>query len=213
MILEKERKEIIESCLLLVKMGLTNGTSGNVSIYNREKKLIALTPSGIDYNEIRTEDISILDLEGNLLDGKKPSSELDMHMIFYRKRNDVNAVVHTHPVYITVLACLRECLPAVDYMIAVSGDKEVRCAKYASFGTWELAENAYKAMGNSKAVILANHGLTTVGKDLKNALHISEQLEYVARLYVEARKIGNPVILDDKEMETMLVKFKTYGQR
>lgn len=213
MLLKEEREEIVKSCLLLVKMGLTNGTSGNISIYNREKKLIALTPSGVDYNEMREEDISILDISGNLIEGKKPSSELDMHMIFYRNRDDINSVVHTHPVYITVLACLRENLPAVDYMIAVSGDKEVRCAEYASFGTKELAKNAYTTMGYSKAVILANHGLTTVGNNLKDAIHISEQLEYVARLYVESKKIGNPVILDEDEMHKMMGKFKTYGQK
>ena len=213
MTLEKERNEIVATCLLLLRLGLTNGTSGNVSIFNRREKLVALTPSGVSYQEMKPEDISILDINGKLIEGKKPSSEIDMHLIFYKNRDDVNAIIHTHPVYITVLACLGEDLPAIDYMIAISGNNKVKCAKYASFGTMELAKNAYNATENSKAVILANHGLTVVAENLKNALNISEQLEYVAQLYVEARKIGNPIILDDKEMINILNKFRTYGQQ
>ena len=156
--------------------------------------------------------ISIVDLDGKLIEGLKPSSELEMHMILYRNREDVNAVIHTHPVYTTVLACLRQDLPAIDYMIAVTGATKVRCAEYASYGTKELAENAYKAMGSSLAVILANHGLTTAGKDIANAFNITVQVEYISNLYIKARNIGEPIILPDKEMNSMLERFKTYGQ-
>ena len=212
MILEKEREQVIEYSLKLLSEGLTNGTAGNVSIFNREKGLVAISPTGVNYSELTPEMISIVDLEGKLIEGLKPSSELEMHMILYRNREDVNAVIHTHPVYTTVLACLRQDLPAIDYMIAVTGATKVRCAEYASYGTKELAENAYKAMGSSLAVILANHGLTTAGKDIANAFNITVQVEYISNLYIKARNIGEPIILPDKEMNSMLERFKTYGQ-
>ena len=212
MILEKEREQVIEYSLKLLSEGLTNGTAGNVSIFNREKGLVAISPTGVNYSELTPEMISIVDLDGKLIEGLKPSSELEMHMILYRNREDVNAVIHTHPVYTTVLACLREDLPAIDYMIAVTGATKVRCAEYASYGTKELAENAYKAMGSSLAVILANHGLTTAGKDIANAFNITVQVEYISNLYIKARNIGEPIILPDNEMNSMLERFKTYGQ-
>lgn len=212
MILEKEREQVIEYSLKLLSEGLTNGTAGNVSIFNREKGLVAISPTGVNYSELTPEMISIVDLDKKLIEGLKPSSELEMHMILYRNREDVNAVIHTHPVYTTVLACLRQDLPAIDYMIAVTGATKVKCAEYASYGTKELAENAYKAMGNSLAVILANHGLTTAGKDIANAFNITVQVEYISNLYIKARNIGEPIILPDNEMNSMLERFKTYGQ-
>lgn len=212
MILEKEREQVIEYSLKLLSEGLTNGTAGNVSIFNREEGLVAISPTGVNYSELTPEMISIVDLNGKLIEGLKPSSELEMHMILYRNREDVNAVIHTHPVYTTVLACLRQDLPAIDYMIAVTGATKVRCAEYASYGTKELAENAYKAMGSSLAVILANHGLTTAGKDIANAFNITVQVEYISNLYIKARNIGEPIILPDNEMNSMLERFKTYGQ-
>ena len=212
MILEKEREQVIEYSLKLLSEGLTNGTAGNVSIFNREEGLVAISPTGVNYSELTPEMISIVDLEGKLIEGLKPSSELEMHMILYRNREDVNAVIHTHPVYTTVLACLRQDLPAIDYMIAVTGATKVRCAEYASYGTKELAENAYKAMGSGLAVILANHGLTTAGKDIANAFNITVQVEYISNLYIKARNIGEPIILPDNEMNSMLERFKTYGQ-
>jgi hypothetical protein len=212
MILEKEREQVIEYSLKLLSEGLTNGTAGNVSIFNREEGLAAISPTGVNYSELTPEMISIVDLEGKLIEGLKPSSELEMHMILYRNREDVNAVIHTHPVYTTVLACLRQDLPAIDYMIAVTGATKVKCAEYASYGTKELAENAYKAMGSSLAVILANHGLTTAGKDIANAFNITVQVEYISNLYIKARNIGEPIILPDNEMNSMLERFKTYGQ-
>ena len=212
MILKKEREQVIEYSLKLLSEGLTNGTAGNVSILNREEGLVAISPTGVNYSELTPEMISIVDLEGKLIEGLKPSSELEMHMILYRNREDVNAVIHTHPVYTTVLACLRQDLPAIDYMIAVTGATKVKCAEYASYGTKELAENAYKAMGSSLAVILANHGLTTAGKDIANAFNITVQVEYISNLYIKARNIGEPIILPDNEMNSMLERFKTYGQ-
>ena len=212
MILEKERELIVEYGKKLIDTGLTKGTGGNLSIYNREKKLMAISPSGIDYYKIKPKDVVILDLDGNKIDGDKtPSSEYDMHRIFYKNRTDIDAIIHTHTMYATTIACLNWDLPPVHYMVALAGPN-VRCAKYATYGTKELAENAFKAMENRKAVLLANHGLLTGAKDLANAFNITEEIEYCAELYYRTKCIGKPVILSDEEMNLMLEKFKTYGQ-
>lgn len=212
MLMEKERKLIVEFGKKLVTTGLTKGTGGNLSIYNREEKLMAITPSGIDYFEIRPEDVVVLTIDGKQVDGdKKPSSEVELHRIFYERRTDIDAMIHTHTIYATTLACLNWSLPPVHYMVAVAG-KDVRCAPYATFGTRELAENAFQFMKDRKAVLLANHGLLTGGSSLQEAFNITEQIEYCAELYYRTKCIGEPVIISDEEMELMKEKFKTYGQ-
>lgn len=212
MILEVERKKIIETCLEMIEKKLTNGTSGNVSIYSRKENLVAITPTGVAYKTMKPEDVSIVDLEGNLIEGKKPTSELEMHLLNYRNREDVSAIIHAHTVHATSVACLRKELPAVDYMVAVCGAKSVPCAKYATYGTQELAINAYESMKGIKATLLANHGINTAADTIENAFHILEQIEYVAQLYILSSQLGAPVILEDSEMENMLERFKSYGQ-
>ena len=213
MIMEIEREEIVEYGKKLISSGLTKGTGGNISIYNREKQLMAISPSGIDYYKIKPEDVVILDLKGNIVDGDKtPSSEVEMHRVFYERRDDIDSIIHTHTMYATTLACLGWDLPPVHYMVAVAGIN-VRCSKYATFGTKELAENAFEAMKDRKAVILANHGLLAGANDLLNAFNITEEIEYCAELYYRTKGIGKPIILDEDEMNKMLEKFKTYGQK
>ncbi|HHV47202.1 MAG TPA: L-fuculose-phosphate aldolase [Tissierellia bacterium] len=212
MLMEKERRLIAEYGRKLVEYNLTRGTSGNLSIFNRDEKLIAISPSGMDYFKIEPEDIVIIDINGNIVEGhRKPSTEIEMHRIFYERREDINAIIHTHAMYSTVIACLNLSLPPVHYMLASAG-MDVRCAEYATFGTRNLAENAYKAMEGRKAVLLANHGLLTGGRDIKEAFSITEEVEYCAELYYRAKSIGEPRIIPNKEMELMLEKFKSYGQ-
>ena len=210
--LEKERRQVVEYGKKLVLQGLTKGTGGNISIFIRSEGLMAISPSGIDYSRIQPEDVVVLDPDGNILEGsRKPSSEIAMHQIFYEKRNDINAVVHAHSLYSTVMACLNWDLPATHYMIALAG-KSVRCAEYATFGTRELAENAFTAMEGRNAVLLANHGLLAGGATLEAAFNTAEEVEFCAQIYCRARAIGDPVILSDAEMDIMAEKFKAYGQ-
>ena len=212
MLLEKERKEIVEYGKKLIETGLTKGTGGNLSVFNREKGLMAISPSGIDYFKTKVEDVVVLDLDGNKIEGdKSPSSEYDMHRIFYKNRKDIDAIIHTHTMYATTIACLNWDLPPVHYMIALAG-VNVRCAKYATYGSKELAENAYEGMKDRNAVLLANHGMLAGAKDLANAFNITEEIEYCAELYYRSKSIGDPVILPEEEMIKMIDKFKTYGQ-
>lgn len=213
MLLLDERALLVEYGKKLIEKNLTKGTSGNLSIFDREKKLFAITPSGIDYFKTQIEDIVIMDLNGNVVEGaKKPSSEYNLHRIFYENRNDIDSIVHAHTVYSTVLSCLRVDLPAVHYMI-VSAGKDIRCAEYATFGTEELAKNAYNAMIDRKAVLLANHGVLTGGSSISEAFSILEDIEYVSELYIKSKNTGEPIIIDDREMDKIIEKFKTYGQK
>lgn len=213
MLMQTQREEIVEYGKKLVTSGLTKGTGGNLSIFDREKGLIAISPSGIDYFQIKPEDVVVLNINGEKVEGDKtPSSEFELHRIFYKGRTDIDAMIHTHTMYATTIACLNWELPPVHYMIAVAG-QNVRCAKYATYGTKELAENAFEAMKDRKAVLLANHGLLAGARDLANAFNITEEVEYCAELYYRTKGIGQPVILPEEEMNLMMEKFKTYGQK
>ena len=174
MLMEKARKEIVEYGKKLVTSNLTKGTGGNLSVFDRETGYMAITPSGIDFFEIQPEDIVIMDLEGNIVEGDRlPSSEWEMHLLQYKERTDLDAVIHAHTTYATVLACLRWELPATHYMIAVAG-KNVRCAEYATYGSHELAVNATKSIMDRIAVILANHLILAGSNDLLNFFNIIE---------------------------------------
>lgn len=212
-LLQEERKLIVEYGKKLIDTGLTVGTGGNISIFDKASGYMAISPSGLEYYQLKEDDVIIMDLNGNIIEGSlKPSSEYEMHAIVYRNRADVTAMIHTHALYATTISCLNIDLPAVDYLVAHSGGKDIKCAKYATFGTKELAENALAAMEGRKAVLLANHGINVVGVGIEETFAITEQLEFCARLYWQARAIGNPVILEDEEMEHMVERFKTYGQ-
>lgn len=213
MLMEKERRLLVEYGQKLITSGLTRGTGGNLSIFSREEKLMAITPTGMDYFKTKVEDIVVMNLKGKIVDGNRmPSSEYEMHKIFYENREDINAIIHTHTVYATTLACLNWDLPPVHYLVALAGHN-VRCAKYATYGTKELAENALEAMKDRRAVILANHGLLAGANDLLNAFNIAEEIEYCSEIYYRVKSIGDPVILQKEEMDLMVENFKTYGQK
>ena len=213
MIMQKEREAVVEYGKTMFSKGLTNGTTGNISVYNREEGLMAISPSGIDYFSTTPEDVVIMRLDGTVVDGeRKPSSEVHLHSEIYKSRTDVNAVVHTHSDNSTVMSCLRLELPSVHYMLAPIGGTSVPCARYATFGTQELANNAVEAMGTTKACFLANHGLLTCDVNLAKALSLAEKVEWIAGLYLRAKALGEPFILDDEEMARVAERHKSYGQ-
>lgn len=213
MLLQEERESIVEYGLKMISSGLTVGTGGNLSIFNREKNLLAISPSGIDYEDMNPSDVVVMTLEGDIIDGHlKPSSELDLHRIFYKKRDDIDSIIHTHSMFCTVLSTLRKDLPASNYYIALTGGNNVRCSEYATFGTEELALKAYEAMHERYACLLANHGAIAGSRTLKKSFQIAEELERQCEIYVRAMSIGKPYILDDSEVSILLDKFKSYGQ-
>ncbi|MGL4676562.1 MAG: class II aldolase/adducin family protein [Brevinema sp.] len=209
-------EQIIKTALEMIAKGYTNGTAGNISIYDREEELIYLTPASTPYDEIKNEDISVFIAENNTLgkqiQGKKSTSELSMHTFIYFARKDISAVIHGHTKYCTTLAVAQKELPACEYMIASSGENIVRCTKYIPYGTDELANEVVQTLGEkSRAVLLANHGVTVCGSNLKLTFNILEQIEYVAMLYLQAKSAGlEPVILTDEEMSIVHQKFSNY---
>jgi len=214
MLLCEIREEIIEYGKKISQSGLTKGTGGNLSVFDRSSGTMAITPSGIDYFKIKPEQIVLIDVEsGKITDGDAvPSSERDMHRIFYKYRSDIDAIIHTHSVFATTIATLNWALPPLHYLVAYAGTN-VRCAEYATYGTVALAKNAFEAMDGRKAVLLANHGLLAGGSSLAEAFTITEEIEFCCELYYRAKCIGEPVLLPNDEMESMMKRFKNYGRR
>jgi L-fuculose-phosphate aldolase len=212
MLLREIREEIIRYGKKAVQSGLTRGTGGNLSVWDRASRTMAITPSGIDYFEIKPEQIVLMDVQsGRIVDGDAvPSSECDLHRIFYKYRNDIGAVIHTHATFAATVAVLNWALPPLHYLVAYAGT-DVRCAKYAAYGTVALAKNAFEAMKDRKAVLLANHGLLAGGANLAEAFAVTEEIEFCCELYYRAKSIGEPVILPRDEMERMIERFKDYG--
>ena len=148
MLLQEERELIVEYGKKMSAARLSTGTSGNISIYNAEKGLMAISPSGMDYFSTQPEDVVITDLEANIVDGaRKPSSEWGLHTTFYKHKPQARAVVHTHSMYCTTFAVLGQPIRAVHYVIGDTGVATVPCAPYYPFGTLELAEAAIKVCG------------------------------------------------------------------
>ncbi len=213
MILYEQRRQLVDYGMKMIQSGLTTGSGGNLSILCRVRNLIAIGPSGIDYADLQPEDIVIVDRSGKTVDGGwKPSSELSFHLALYDARADISAVVHTHSVYATTIACLHWEIPAVHYLVGFSG-KKVPLADYATFGSPELARNVVDGIADYNAVLLANHGLVAVGGDIRSAFNTAEEIELVARIYYQAKSIGQPVLVEDEEMDRVLDKFSGYGQQ
>lgn len=213
MLLCSLRQEVVRLCRAMVDKGLTTGTGGNVSLIDREASLVAASPSGLDYAVMEPCDVAVVDPAGRHVEGEyPPTSELGFHLALYNARPDIGAVVHTHSVHATTLACLGWELPAVHYLVGFAGNK-VPLAPYATFGSPELAENVVRGMQGFDAVLMANHGLVVVGRDGYAALAAAEELELVARIYLLAKSVGDPVILDDGEMERVRRKFESYGRK
>jgi L-fuculose-phosphate aldolase len=208
------RKEIAKTARQLISSGLVTGTSGNVSARTPEGDVL-ITPSGLDYSILEPEDVVLVDVEGQMLEGSlKPSTETPMHTGIYRSRQQVDAVVHTHSRYATTLACLGWEIPPVHYMLTVlAGDGRVPLAPYATYGTEELAGHAAEALGEThNACLLQNHGTITVGETPEKALSLTVILEEMAQIYYQTRLAGEPILLSPEQVEEVANKIAGYGQ-
>jgi L-fuculose-phosphate aldolase len=206
-----EKQEIIKTYSKKLSE-LTPGTTGNLSTFSGEK--VAITPTGVCYGCFGSEDVPILSMDGDQLSGElQPSSEAPMHICIYEKF-DTNAIVHTHSPWSTTLSIIHEPLPPVHYVVASSGAaNEVPVADYATFGTEELAQNVVDEMkrAGTTACLMANHGLVATGDDLDDAIEAIRAIEFTARIYCQAKYIGEPNRLSKSEMEDVLKKWQEYG--
>ena len=206
-----QRAELVAACRELTRRGLTYGTSGNVSI-RCDAGHFFVSPTGADYEALEPDDIALLDFAGRWYGRRRPSSEWRFHRDILAAREDVGAIVHTHSRYATGLACTGRGIPAFHYMVAVTGGTEIRCAPYRTFGSQELSDVALGALGQSKACLLANHGVIALGVDVREALKLAGEVENLAAQYTAAVALGDVRILDESEMLRVVEKFRTYGK-
>ena len=205
------RQEIIATARRMNALGINQGKSGNLS--HRIPDGFLVTPTGMDYDTLKPADIVAMGFDGVHRGPRLPSSEWRFHRDILAARPEANAVVHTHAMFATTLACLGGEIPAFHYMVAVAGGDSIRCAPYATFGTEALSRHAVRALEGRKACLLANHGMIAVGDTLKAALALAVEVETLAAMYWRALQVGAPNLLDDTEMARVIEKFRTYGQQ
>ncbi|MFN6991558.1 MAG: class II aldolase/adducin family protein [Fervidobacterium sp.] len=203
---EKIAKEIIKYGKLISDAGFTKGTWGNISV--REDKVVYITPSGHPYDILKPEDVVVVDLHGETLYGTlKPSSELPLHLEIYKNRDDINAIIHTHPIYATTISIVKnELPPIVEDAVMILGER-ILVSKYALPGSDELAKNAVKALGKNHCVFLSNHGLVCVGENLQEAFIATQVAEKTSQIYIEALKIGNVKELPSEHAKLLREKY------
>jgi L-fuculose-phosphate aldolase len=204
------RVEVVAVSRALADAGLVVGTAGNVSA--RCGNLVAVTPTGSRLTALRAEEIAIVDLDGRPVDGPlAPTSELPLHLAVYRAYH-AGAVVHTHPPMGTAIATVADELPCIHYTLLTLGGS-VRVARYATFGTDDLAASAVEALEGRTAALLGGHGAVTYGDDLQAALDATELLEWACGVYVHACAIGTPRVLADEDRASVAAALATYGYR
>lgn len=206
------KSKILEATKFIVDNDLVKGTWGNISI--KDGDLVYITPSGIPYNMLNEDDISVVKMDGTHISGLKPSSELPTHLEIYKVRNDVNAIVHTHPIFATTISLVANFIPPlVEDAVMILGPK-INVAEYALPGTLELALKVIKALGDNHAVILKNHGLITVGEDIEEALTASLICEKTAEIFLYALNIGNFNLIEEKDAVMLRNKYlNSYRQK
>lgn len=206
------RREVLDTALKMSRSGLSPGRSGNVSA--RVAGGMLITPSGMAYEEIGPDDIVHVSDDGSAAPGqRKPSSEWHFHLAAYRARPDRHAVVHTHSLNATALACAHRPIPAFHYMVAMAGGADIPCVPYASFGTPELARQVAGGLALRDACLMANHGQIAIGETLGSALELAHEVEVLAEQYAKVLALGPAHILSDTEMADMVQRFKSYGQK
>jgi L-ribulose-5-phosphate 4-epimerase len=212
--LEKIKEELLKLHLMLPKEGLVTWTSGNVSARDPETGLVVIKPSGIMYEDLRAEDHVVLDLNGNIVEGKlKPSSDTASHLYIYRHRPDVNGVVHTHSPYATAFAANGMSIPV--YLTAAADEfgQAIPCAGFALIGGEEIGQQVVENIGTCAAVLLKNHGVFTVGKSAKAAVKAAVMVEDVAKTVHLSLQLGTPDVIPADAVEKLHYRYThVYGQ-
>lgn len=210
------REAVIAAARVMNARTNNRGLSGNVSARLAEAGFsgFLVTPSGMHYDTLEVDDVVAMQLDGAVRpsETRVPSSEWPFHRAIYRARSDVDAVVHTHSIFATTLACLGRGIPAFHYMVAKAGGSEIRCAPYARFGSEELAQSAVAALEGTRACLLAQHGMITVGRDPQHALDLAVEVESLAEIYWRTLQLSEPNLLSAREMQGVIDKFSSYGQ-
>ena len=203
-----QKKEVIKFAKLLNHRKLSALRSGNISL--RHKNGFLITPSGKKYSSLKVKDIVFVNLKGEFNNKQKPSSEWRFHQDIYISKTNAKAIVHSHSTNATALSTHNKKIPAFHYMVALAGGSDIKCAKYATYGTRELSKNILKALKNRFACLIANHGQITFGSSLAEAFELAEEVDNLAKQYIKALLLGRPKLLSLNEMKKVLNKSKTY---
>lgn len=206
-----QREALCATARRMATLGLTPGLSGNASV--RAEGGFLVTPSAMPFPEVAAHDLVLVRADGSTAGDRTPSSEWQLHRDLYAARPDAVAIVHTHSLYCTSIACLRRPLPAIHYMIALAGTAEIPCADYATYGTAELAANVRRALGTGDACLMANHGMVALGRSLDAALRLAAEIETLAAQYWHASALGTPHVLPADEIARVRTRFASHGQK
>jgi L-fuculose-phosphate aldolase len=204
-----KRQAIIDACRRMNALGINQGTSGNISVRHEEGMLV--TPTSVPYDSMVPDQIVFMGMDGSFAAGQRPSSEWRFHLDIMRSRDEVNAVVHAHPTYATILSIMGLEIPPIHYMVAVAGGDNIRCSPYATFGTPELSAHAVSALEGRMACLLGHHGMIAVGPSLARALWLAVEVETLARQYHGCLQIGTPPKLSKAEIENVRARMAGYG--
>lgn len=209
---ERELREaLVDTCLDMARLGLAKGTSGNVGVRHGDGFLV--TPTGIAYDRMLPEQVVRMRWDGSFDGDMLPSSEWRFHRDILLRRQEFNAVVHTHSMHATALSIMERGIPAIHYKIAAAGGADIRCAPYATFGEQALSELALEAIQGRKACLLAHHGVITADVSLERALGLAVTVEELAQQYLLCLPLGEPPVLGEEEIERVRIKYRTYGQQ
>lgn len=203
------REELLRITRQLSELGLNRGAAGNASVRKGDGFLV--TPSGMPVERMGPDSMVCMNMDGSVSGTGKPSSEWRFHRDILASRPEVNAVIHTHSMFATTIACLRREVPPLHYMIALVGGSNIRCAPYALFGGQALSDVALQALEGRKACLLANHGMIALGDSLERALAIAVEVETLCEQYWRTLQVGGPVLLSEQEMAEAMEQFKGYG--
>lgn len=201
------REKVVKMAKKAVLRGLVEAAEGNFSVRIPDKPMFAITPSAVEYDKMTDEDIVILELNGKKVYGeRKPTSEWRLHATIYKNRDDVNGIVHVHPIYSSVLAVMGEDVPFIieEQLAYIRG--EIKVAEYGVTGTEDLAKKALEALEDRRAVILKNHGLVAVGETPEMALYVALVAEKLAKIYYLARVGGKVDLIPDWAISKLIEK-------
>ena len=211
--MDKLKVEVIKYSKKLNTTNLSALRSGNISIRVKERGEdgFYITPSGAKYSSLKVKDIIFVSLKG-IFDKKKgkPSSEWRFHQDIYVNKKEAKAIVHAHSTCATAVSTHLKSIPAFHYMVGVAGGEDIKCTKYATFGTRKLSKNILSALKNRSACLIGNHGQIAFGKNLSTAFELAQEVENICNQYINALRIGIPKILTKKEMKIVLGKMKNY---
>jgi L-fuculose-phosphate aldolase len=205
------KSKVLATARAMNAAGINRGSAGNVSVRQGDGFLV--TPTGMAYDSCVAEDIVFVGLDGRNEGRRKPSSEWRFHRDIYAARPEAGAVVHAHSPFAVSLACMGCDIPPFHYMIARFGGRDVRCARYATFGSQELSDAVVAALSDRRGCLMAHHGMVVFGTGLDDALALGVELETLCEQYWRVLQIGGPRLLSDDEMARALTEFRQYGRQ